>query len=128
MVNATFLVEKGEYWRRTEDAIPLQKYAATLGSAPEVPTSTVVNWMLGNSSCAEALKSGDFGCRSNNSDCHDDPRGGYACQCQQGYQGNAYMHNGCKGMVALRHLELTSPHDCSALITVFCAVTCNRYR
>jgi len=127
-VNATFLVEKEEYWMRTGYAIPLQKYAATLGSAPEVPTQTVVNWMLGNSSCAEALKSGDFGCQSGNSDCHDDPRGGYACQCQPGYQGNPYMHNGCQGMIALRHLELTSPYDCSALITVFCCVTCNRYR
>lgn len=95
-VNATFLVEKEEYWMRTGYAIPLQKYAATLGSAPEVPTQTVVNWMLGNSSCAEALKSGDFGCQSGNSDCHDDPRGGYACQCQPGYQGNPYMHNGCQ--------------------------------
>ncbi|CAL4999642.1 unnamed protein product [Urochloa decumbens] len=96
MLNATFIVEKGEYWRRTEYAIPLQKHAATPESAPQMPTDTVVNWMLGNSSCAEAQKSGDFGCLSNNSDCHDDPPRGYGCQCQQGYIGNPYMPNGCQ--------------------------------
>lgn len=96
--NATYIVEKGEYWRRTGFAIQLQQHAASPESVPEVPTHTVVHWMFGNSSCAETQKSKDYGCLSDKSDCYDEPPRGYKCQCHQGYDGNPYMPNGCQGM------------------------------
>ncbi|WVZ92298.1 hypothetical protein U9M48_038375 [Paspalum notatum var. saurae] len=98
--NATLIMEKEEYWKRPEEAISLQKYAAAApGSVPEVPTNTVVTWMFGNSSCAEAQKSADYGCLSDNSSCHDEPPLGYSCDCHPGYGGNPYMIGGCLGLV-----------------------------
>lgn len=121
LFNATYFVEKGEYWRRKGSTIPLQKYAASLvgaspESAPPVPTYTVVNWMFGNLSCAEAQRSNNSGCLSDKSDCHDEPPRGYKCQCHQGYDGNPYMPNGCQGM----HLPVQVQYllcDYFALIT-----------
>lgn len=104
--NASVIVVKGEWWRRTENSMSLEKEVLSSlkapggaqNSVPNVGIRTVVNWMLGNSSCAEVQKSVDFGCLSNYSDCIDEPPRGYACQCHSGFIGNPYMTNGCQGM------------------------------
>lgn len=101
LFNATWVVEKAEYWKRTGPAMQLQEYLAAPESVPEVPTHTVVNWMFGNSSCAEDQKSGAYWCLSDNSYCHDDPPRGYECRCQPGYKGNPYMLNGCQGITCV---------------------------
>ncbi|KAF7067382.1 hypothetical protein CFC21_073282 [Triticum aestivum] len=36
-------------------------------------------------------------CKSNHTRCTRGDRGGYLCSCKQGYQGNAYITNGCQG-------------------------------
>lgn len=106
--NASMVVVKGEWWRRADNAMLLQQEVLSrlgaIAGAPDaarnVGVRTVVNWMLGNSSCVEAKKLSDFGCLSDNSECFDGPAGrGYACKCRSGYDGNPYMPNGCQGMI-----------------------------
>uniref|UniRef100_A0A0E0IDZ4 Protein kinase domain-containing protein n=1 Tax=Oryza nivara TaxID=4536 RepID=A0A0E0IDZ4_ORYNI len=103
--NASMVVVKGEWSRRADNAMLLQQevlsrlgaVAGAPDAARNVGVRTVVNWMLGNSSCVEAKKLSDFGCLSDNSECFDGPAGrGYACKCRSGYDGNPYMPNGCQ--------------------------------
>ena len=49
---------------------------------------SVLNWAIGNNSCHEAQKRGDYACGSN-SRCVNSKKGsGYTCQCNSGYRGN----------------------------------------
>ncbi|KAL6574587.1 hypothetical protein OROMI_011872 [Orobanche minor] len=56
----------------------------------------VVDWAIGNMSCAEVVKSGDYACKGN-SFCVDSDTGmgGYRCTCNKGYGGNPYLDPGC---------------------------------
>ncbi|OEL26248.1 Wall-associated receptor kinase 3 [Dichanthelium oligosanthes] len=140
--NASMIVVKGEWWRRAENSMSLEKEVLSRLNAPDdAPNSvgkvgirTVVNWMLGKSSCAEARKSVDFGCLSNYSDClgclsnysdcPDDPPRGHACQCRAGFEGNRYMISGCQEVPLLvyefisngtlhEHLHVSAPQSLS---------------
>ncbi|KAL6534454.1 hypothetical protein OROHE_013379 [Orobanche hederae] len=56
----------------------------------------VVDWAIGNMSCAEVVKSGDYACKGN-SFCIDSDTGmgGYQCNYNKGYGGNPYLDPGC---------------------------------
>ncbi|XP_073154609.1 wall-associated receptor kinase 2-like [Henckelia pumila] len=57
----------------------------------------VLEWVIGNKTCAEARKSNDFSCGQNTSCIDTDTKlGGYSCSCFDGYEGNAYLEPGCK--------------------------------
>uniref|UniRef100_J3MS01 Protein kinase domain-containing protein n=1 Tax=Oryza brachyantha TaxID=4533 RepID=J3MS01_ORYBR len=49
------------------------------------------------SSCADAAKRADYGCIGKNSECVNSMSSayGYVCRCNDGYNGNPYLPNGC---------------------------------
>ncbi|KAL7586665.1 hypothetical protein Lser_V15G39377 [Lactuca serriola] len=57
----------------------------------------LVDWVIGNLSCSDARKAGVLACQGN-SYCIDTDTGvtGYRCSCNQGYQGQPYLHQGCQ--------------------------------
>ncbi|GJN27030.1 hypothetical protein PR202_gb15008 [Eleusine coracana subsp. coracana] len=64
----------------------------------------VIDWAIrnGTASCevAKRNETGTYACLSSNSECVDSVNGpGYVCNCSHGYQGNAYLPDGCKGLI-----------------------------
>ncbi|XP_050368813.1 wall-associated receptor kinase 2-like [Argentina anserina] len=100
--NYGFLAEQGNFSSSPNISfVQLQKYRRLL-----VPTTTVVDWQIGNEPCDEAQKNnGSYACKGN-STCvnrsnvsegvYDGWPQGYICRCLPGYQGNAYLTDGCQ--------------------------------
>nr|POF22618.1 wall-associated receptor kinase 3 [Quercus suber] len=57
----------------------------------------VLEWAIGNETCKEAARNKTaFACKRN-SYCQDlETTSGYRCKCEQGYQGNPYLPDGCQ--------------------------------
>nr|GEU46925.1 wall-associated receptor kinase 2-like [Tanacetum cinerariifolium] len=54
----------------------------------------VVDWVIGRDrNCSQSTE-----CKEN-SECHDADGGGYHCRCNQGYEGNPYLDQGCQGLL-----------------------------
>ncbi|XP_008802182.2 putative wall-associated receptor kinase-like 16 [Phoenix dactylifera] len=58
----------------------------------------VLDWAIGNETCEVAKRNTtSYACLSEHSDCFNSSNGpGYICNCSRGYQGNAYLPNGCQ--------------------------------
>lgn len=62
------------------------------------PESVVLDWSIGTKSCEDAARIGGDIC-AEEADCHDSSNGvGYLCRCKDGYSGNPYLPDGCKGI------------------------------
>ncbi|KAH7838770.1 hypothetical protein Vadar_030945 [Vaccinium darrowii] len=92
--NTAFVVDK-RFSKFDQFNSTISNYADWENIYYDIPI--VIDWAIGNISCLEARKSKDYLC-SRNAECRDvnAAGGGYNCNCQQGYQGNPYLSDGCQ--------------------------------
>nr|XP_045086272.1 wall-associated receptor kinase 2 [Aegilops tauschii subsp. strangulata] len=93
-----FLVDRNNYTFRRSDLKMNTKRTSPVW----------LDWAIrGNSSisgdipsCKQASKTDQYACVSTHSDCVDSTNGpGYNCKCSSGYQGDAYLPNGCTSAI-----------------------------
>ncbi|XP_010256488.1 PREDICTED: uncharacterized protein LOC104596858 [Nelumbo nucifera] len=64
-----------------------------------IQTSIVLDWAIRNQACEEARGLTGHAC-GRNTYCINSTNGpGYLCHCMQGYQGNPYLLDGCRGIM-----------------------------
>ncbi|KAL3830188.1 hypothetical protein ACJIZ3_018990 [Penstemon smallii] len=87
-----FLGEQDSFTFRASDLNDVTFENRTIENVP-----IVLDWVIGNQTCAEARKSNNFACQRN-SNCVDSDTdlGGYRCICFHGHEGNPYLEPGCK--------------------------------
>ncbi|XP_040377285.1 wall-associated receptor kinase 5-like [Oryza brachyantha] len=89
------LVEASAFDFRTAYVTSDELMTANGGQLP-----LVLDWAIGNKTCAEAQRDASaYACVSANSECVDSKYGrgrGYLCNCSAGYDGNPYLLDGCQ--------------------------------
>ncbi|KAG8378454.1 hypothetical protein BUALT_Bualt08G0138900 [Buddleja alternifolia] len=92
----------------------------TLRNVRELPM--VADWAIGNGTCEEArMNSSSYACVSTNSRCYKPNNGyGYRCRCEDGFEGNPYLINGCQDIDECVVQGLNNcKHDCKNTVGGF---------
>ncbi|KAB1199894.1 Wall-associated receptor kinase 2 [Morella rubra] len=58
--------------------------------------SVVFDWVIGNDTCVNAQTRLDYACGGHNTCYNSDNSNGYRCKCEEGYDGNPYLPDGCQ--------------------------------
>ncbi|XP_022683521.1 wall-associated receptor kinase-like 2 [Setaria italica] len=96
--NVSVLAVEQEWWRETPD-IAFKIWLLSSGHVTGLVIPVVLDWTVGQSSCTAAETLPEFGCVSKNSECLNSTSSayGYVCRCNDGYDGNPYVPDGCQG-------------------------------
>ncbi|KAG2584868.1 hypothetical protein PVAP13_6KG302212 [Panicum virgatum] len=96
--NVSVLVVELEWWRDTNTSA-FKVWLLSLGHVTGQVIPVMLDWIVGQSSCMAAQTRPEFGCVSKNSECINSTSSacGYVCWCNDGYDGNPYMLDGCQG-------------------------------
>ena len=96
--NVSVLVVEKEWWRDTNTSA-FKVWLLSLGHVTGQAIPVMLDWIVGQSSCMAAQTRPEFGCVSKNSECINSTSSacGYVCWCNDGYDGNPYMPDGCQG-------------------------------
>ncbi|KAL6644583.1 hypothetical protein ACP70R_016191 [Stipagrostis hirtigluma subsp. patula] len=97
--SASVLAVEKEWWRDRENVFAVKMSLLSSGNATGLVIPAVLDWTLNKSSCTAAAKRSDFGCVRKNSECLNSTSSayGYVCRCNDGYDGNPYVPDGCQG-------------------------------
>ncbi|XP_022859006.1 wall-associated receptor kinase 2-like [Olea europaea var. sylvestris] len=87
-----FLGEQDSFTFHKANLSDLTFYNRTIENVP-----VLLDWVIGTQNCTESHKSNNVSCQQN-SRCIDPDNGlqGYRCTCFEGYEGNPYLHPGCR--------------------------------
>ncbi|CAO2191974.1 unnamed protein product [Urochloa humidicola] len=96
---ASVLAVEQELWRDRDNVFAVKMSLLSSGNASGLVIPVVLDWTLNKSSCAAAAARTDYGCVSKHSACVNSTSSayGYVCRCNDGYDGNPYVSDGCHG-------------------------------
>ncbi|KAL4372112.1 hypothetical protein AHAS_Ahas06G0233200 [Arachis hypogaea] len=71
----------------------------------------VFDWSVGNKTCKESLSRGTNACKGNSTCVEAESGYGYRCQCNQGFEGNPYLHACTDINECDRHIHICLSRD-----------------